>query len=113
MTDRDRQSLLDIAYCADQVQQYLSDKTQAELEQDTMLQDAIVRRLEIVGEAARRLSDDARNELSHLRWSQIIGMQDIIIHQCDRINLDFLWQVATNDLPQLARQLAPHLRDRP
>lgn len=113
MTDRDRQSLLDIVYCADLVQQYLSGKTRPELEQDRMLQDAIVRRLEIVGEAARRLSDDARNELSHIRWSQIMGMQDIIIHQGDRIDLDFLWQVATNDLPQLAHQLAPHLPDRP
>ncbi len=53
MTDRDRQSLLDIAYCADRVQQYLSGKTRSELEQDRMLQDAIVRRLEIVGSARR------------------------------------------------------------
>lgn len=113
MTDRDRQSLLDIAYCADLVQQYLSGKTRSELEQDKMLQDAIVRRLEIVGEAARRLSDDARDELSHIRWSQIIGMRNIMIHEYDRVDLDFLWQVATNDLPQLARQLAPHLPDRP
>ena len=113
MTDRDRQSLLDIAYCADLVQQYLSGKTRPELEQDRMLQDAIVRRLEVVGEAARRLSDEARNELSHIPWSQIIGMQDIILHQGDRIDLDFLWQVATNDLPQLTRQLAPHLPNGP
>ena len=113
MTDRDRQSLLDIAYCADLVQQYLSGKTWPELEQDRMLQDAIVRRLEIVGEAARRLSDDARDELSHIRWSQIIGIQDIILHQGDRVDLDFLWQVATNDLPQLTRQLAPHLPNGP
>jgi uncharacterized protein with HEPN domain len=53
MTDRDQQSLLDIIHCADLVRQYLDGKTFSDLEDSTILQDAIVRRLEIVGEASR------------------------------------------------------------
>lgn len=65
MTDRGS-SLIDLVYCAELVQQYLNGKTQADLDGDLTLQDAIVRRVAIVAEAARRLSDDARHELNHI-----------------------------------------------
>ena len=74
-----------------------------------MLQDAIVRRLEIVGEAATRLSDEARQTLSHLPWRQIVGMRNIMIHQYDRVDLKLVWDTATQVLPQLARDLASYL----
>jgi uncharacterized protein with HEPN domain len=109
MTDRDRQSLLDIVHCAELIHQYLSGKTPSDLETDQILQDAIVRRLEIVGEASRRLSDEARDRLGHIDWSPVIGMRNIIAHQYDRLDLDFVWQAATRDLPRLIEQITPYL----
>lgn len=109
MTDRDRQSLLDILQCANLIEQYLQGKTPNDLETDQILQDAIVRRLEIVGEAARRLSDNAREEMDRINWSEIIGMRNIIAHQYDRLDLDFVWQAATHSLPQLIVEITPYL----
>lgn len=109
MTDRDRQSLLDMVQSSQLIDCYLTGKTQANLEADQILQDAVIRRLEIVGEAARRLSEDALNELNHINWSQIIGMRNIIAHQYDRLDLDFVWSAATEALPQLIQQITPYL----
>ncbi|MDY6937714.1 MAG: HepT-like ribonuclease domain-containing protein [Cyanobacteriota bacterium] len=70
MNDRDRQTLLDIINSANLSARYLSGKTQTDFEDDRMLQDAIVRRLEIIGEAATRLSDVAAysHSLRHNRF---------------------------------------------
>ncbi|MDY6782484.1 MAG: HepT-like ribonuclease domain-containing protein [Cyanobacteriota bacterium] len=89
--------------------QYLNSKTQADFERDRLLQDAIVRRLEIVGEAATRLSDEARQTLEHIPWRQIIGMRNIMIHQYDRVDLQLVRDTATQVLPQLDRDLTPYL----
>jgi len=105
MTNRDRQSLLDILQCAELVAQYLAGKTEAMFLEDVLLQDAIVRRLEIVGEAARRLSPEARSELSQIDWSGAIGMRNIMIHQYDNLELDTVWDTATLALPELARKI--------
>jgi uncharacterized protein with HEPN domain len=109
MTDRDRQSLLDIIHCADLVRQYLDGKTFSDLEDSTILQDAIVRRLEIVGEASRRLSDEARCEMNHINWSRVIGMRNIMIHQYEQIDLETVWDTATQTLPRLIEQITPYL----
>lgn len=99
MTDRDRQSLLDIINSATLVATYLDGKTQSDFNRDRMLQDAIVRRIEIVGEAATRVSPAARDEIEAVPWTQIIGMRNIAIHQYDRVDLQLVWQTVTVALP--------------
>ncbi len=74
-----------------------------------MIQDAIVRRIEIIGEAATRLSQEARDEIDTVPWKQVIGMRNIMIHQYDRVDLQLVWDTATIALPQLARSLQPYV----
>ncbi|WP_159783669.1 HepT-like ribonuclease domain-containing protein [Sodalinema gerasimenkoae] len=109
MTDRDRQSLRDLITSANLVADYLSGKTQTDFERDRMLQDAIVRRIEIIGEAATRLSPKARNAIATVPWKQIIGMRNIMIHQYDHVDIQLVWDTATVALPQLVRSLQPYV----
>lgn len=109
MTDRDRQSLLDIITSAQLATEYLHATDRDAFMCDRALQDAIVRRLEIVGEAARRLSNQACEELDSIRWTQIIGMRNIMIHQYDRVDLRFVWETATQFLPKRAQTLQIYL----
>lgn len=71
------------------------------------LQDAVIRRLEIIGEAARRVSDAKRQEWSHLPWQQMIGMRNIVIHKYDDVDLIAVWDTVMNDLPDLIHKIEP------
>ncbi|MBP0001715.1 MAG: DUF86 domain-containing protein [Cyanobacteria bacterium SID2] len=107
--ERDCQSLIDIVHSATLAANYLNGKTQTDFKRDRMIQDAIVRRIEIIGEAATRLSQEARDEIDTVPWKQVIGMRNIMIHQYDRVDLQLVWDTATIALPQLARSLQPYV----
>ncbi len=66
-------------------------------------QDALIRNLEIIGEAAKRLSNTTRDRARGIRWSDIAGFRDIAIHGYDRLNLERTWVIVERDLPVLAK----------
>lgn len=69
------------------------------------LQDKIIRRLEIIGEAVKNLPQDFREKHPHIPWKEIAGMRDILIHKYFGVDLDLTWEVVERDLPRLKRQL--------
>ena len=70
-----------------------------------MLLLALVKSIEIVGEAASKLSETCRGELSHIPWVNIINMRNRLIHAYFDINLDVVWNTLSEDLPPLATEL--------
>ena len=76
-----------------------------DLDNDRQLNLSLVRLLEIIGEAARQISPLFRQKHSDLPWKKMIGMRDRLIHGYFDINLDVVWQTATEDLPVLIAQL--------
>lgn len=70
-----------------------------------MLELALVRLLEIIGEAANRLSEECRSSHNAIPWSQIISLRNRLIHGYDSVDLDILWEILTTDLPQLTADL--------
>jgi uncharacterized protein with HEPN domain len=72
---------------------------------DTQCQDAVIRRLEIIGEASRRLSDQTRAALPHLPWHDIAGMRNILIHEYDGVDLIAVWDTVRIDLPAIISAL--------
>ena len=104
---RDPQYLLDIVEATRLAMRYIAGKTQDEFRQDTLCQDAVIRRLEIIGEAARRLSPEARTTLPELTWHAMIGMRNLLIHEYDGVDLDIVWDTITTDLPALFKALEP------
>jgi uncharacterized protein with HEPN domain len=66
---------------------------------------ALTRLLEIVGEAANRLSEDTRGKYAQIPWPQIIGLRNRLVHGYDAVDLDILWDIARQDLPPLIAAL--------
>ena len=69
------------------------------------MRDANVRRLEIIGEAVKNLSDEFRKRNSEIEWKKIAGFRDIMIHKYFEIDLDVVWSIIQNDLPKLKEKL--------
>lgn len=85
----------------DRVERYLRGVDLNRFFSDTLLQDAVLRQLEIVGEASARLSDLAKSQHPDIPWNQIVGMRNRLVHAYFDVNLDICWEVARIDLPRL------------
>ncbi len=83
----------------------VASKRRSDLDGDRVLSLALVRLLEIVGEAASRVSPDERQRHPEIPWSQIVSLRNRLIHGYDSVDLDILWQILRNDLPPLIAQL--------
>ena len=103
--ERDDAYLLDIVESARLAVSYVVGKTKEEFRTATLLQDATIRRLGVIGEAARRTSEAKRNELPHLPWRAMIGMRNIVIHEYDTIDWQSVWDTLQKDLPILIATL--------
>jgi uncharacterized protein with HEPN domain len=77
------------------------------LRKDRRTQLAIERVLEIIGEAAGRISDSLRKAHPEIPWRQIIGQRNVLIHEYGEIKQDRLWKVAKENIPQLIEMLKP------
>ena len=95
------------------IQRYLGRKRRAAFFADPLLQDALIRNLEVVGEAAGRVSRDLAARHPDIAWRDIAGMRHRLIHGYLKVNLDTVWQAIERDLPRLARQLERLLPGKP
>jgi uncharacterized protein with HEPN domain len=73
------------------------------------LQDAVIRNVEVIGEAAKRVSAEARGRLASLDWKSICGMRDVLIHDYIGVDLDEVWNVAASRIPELQAVLEQFL----
>ncbi len=83
------------------IESYMEGRTEADLMGSTGLQDKIIRRIQVIGEAVKNLPDDLKRDNPEVPWRDIAGMRDIVIHQYFGIDLEFVWNVATKDIPDL------------
>jgi uncharacterized protein with HEPN domain len=70
---------------------------------ERMRQDATLRKLEVIGQAVKNLSEDSKSKQPHIPWKQIAGMRDKVIHEYFGVNLEIVWAAVEKDLPQLVR----------
>lgn len=106
MTKRDdRVGLVDMLVYAEEAIEILGDTSRDAMKANRMMQLALQRLVEIVGEAANRVSRGTQEEHPTISWSQIIGMRNRLAHVYDRVDLDVLWDVIVDDLPPLVEQL--------
>ncbi len=104
---KDDAYLLDILLAARKVLQYAGSMKQEEFDGNELVQDAVMRQLEIMGEAAGRISEEYRKAHPEIPWQKIIGMRNQIIHEYFRINRQVVWDTIHNDLPDLIRLIEP------
>ena len=87
------------------IEGYSEGMTEVDLMGSIDLQDKIIRRIEIIGEAVKNLPDDLKKAHSEIPWRDIAGMRDIVVHQYFGVDLEFVWQVVTKDIPELKPKL--------
>jgi uncharacterized protein with HEPN domain len=80
-------------------------KSRTDLQKDRMLELALVRLIEIVGEAAARVSLEGCRKYSRIPWSEIVGMRNRLVHGYDQVDLEVLWDTLDQDLPPLVSEL--------
>jgi len=100
----DRQRLLHILDAIERIERYAARGRQAFVE-DELIQNWMVRHLQIIGEAARALSREFRGRYPLAPWSDIIGMRHILVHDCFGIDLDIVWGVVERDIPDLKEKI--------
>lgn len=83
----------------------IQSKTRTQLQKDTVLSLALIRLLEVIGEAATRLSKEFRSQHKEIPWRKIIDLRNLLIHEYDEIDLDIVWVILTRDLPVLTKQI--------
>lgn len=106
MTHRDPQiAMRQVLDYARETQTLCADKTQADLNTDRLLELALTRLLEIIGEAANRVPLEIQSQHPGIPWAQIVGLRNRLIHGYDAVDLDILWQIIRYDLPPLITTL--------
>jgi uncharacterized protein with HEPN domain len=108
--DRDTASILDIPESARTIMAYVAGMSRQDFLGNTQVQDSVIRRLEIIGEAAGRISPGFRDAQPEIQWSEIRGMRDRMIPGYDDVDMDIVWDTVERDIPhliQIIESLAP------
>jgi uncharacterized protein with HEPN domain len=98
-------SLGDMLEYAVKAGRFCEGKSQEDFKRDEMLQLAVVRALELVGEAASRVPQDVRDLHPNIPWADIVGTRHRLIHGYDRVDLQIVWHTIQGDLPPLIDSL--------
>jgi len=107
----DQTSLKDMLNHAREAIELLGDAGREELGGERVMQLALTQLVEIVGEAANRVSQAARRKTPEIPWPQIIGMRNRLVHGYDVIDFDLLWDTVVDDLPPLIAALEKTVED--
>ena len=106
---RDLQYLLDMLQSAELIMAYTEQCSEDEFLSNIQLQDAVIRRLLIIAEAARRVSEATQQRLSQVSWQEINGMRNRLVHEYDAVNLSIVWNAIQIDVPCLMANLKEHI----
>jgi len=96
----DRVYLLNIIECIEWIQSYTS-SGEEEFMKSRLIQDAVNRNLEIIGEATKRISGELKDQNKDIPWRQMAGLRDVLIHDYMGVSNKIVWNVVKNELPQL------------
>ena len=97
----------------ERLQTHAGHLSKEELEQDVLRYYGIMKNIEIIGEAARMLTNEFKQSHSDTNWRQISGMRNFLIHEYFQVNSDVVWEVIHQDIVELKRNVQAYLKDMP
>jgi uncharacterized protein with HEPN domain len=104
---RDEAFLLDMLLASRRIMKYAHGLDFEQFEEDEVLQDAVMRRIQIIGEAARMISTEFKEGHPEISWPEIIGMRNKLIHEYFRIIPEKVWEAVVKDIPALITLIEP------
>jgi len=107
---KDRLYLRHILDAIVRIESYLRDMGRPDFDATPLLQDGVIRQLQIIGEAAKRLSPSLKDALSTIPWREVTGMRDKLTHDYMGVDLDAVWKTAAEDLGPLKAAVSEELR---
>ena len=87
------------------IETYIGDLTEADFSKQGLIQDGVIRRLEIIGEAIKNISHETKAKSPNARWRDFAGMRDVLIHRYFGVDLPAVWDTITIDLPELKQEV--------
>lgn len=105
----DKLSLRHMLDAASEASALIQGKSKTCLDDERVLFLALVRLMEIIGEAANRVTVETQNKTPSIRWKEIISLRNRLIHGYDNVDKDILWQILEFDIPELISELQKEL----
>ena len=107
MSRRDSALLLeDVTVSIEKIERYMHGLTMDSFKTDEKTVDAVVRNLEIIGEAVRQIPSEFKEKNSNVPWSQIAGLRNRIVHDYFGLDIEMIWHIVTSDLPELKTKIS-------
>lgn len=106
---QDKVYLIHILECIERIEQYTKEG-QTSFEKPTLIQDGVMRNLQILGQPALKTSDDLKRQHPEINWKGIIGLRNVLVHDYLGIRLKRIWEIVANDLPDFKQKIVEILK---
>lgn len=103
--------LNDILASSEKIISLIKNKSANDFARDWIRVDAMIRNLEIIGEAVKHLPEEVKEKHNQVEWKKISGLRDILIHEYFGVNYNILWDISKNKIPGLKRQIQIIIQD--
>jgi len=95
----------DILESMNKIERYIHDLTYETFEKNDMVVDAVIRNLEIIGEASKNIPENEREKYPDIPWKKMVGLRNIAIHEYFGVDLTIIWEIITRNLPETRSEI--------